>query len=218
MKNRISKRIAIALVMTAFAAFLAGCGSPNSTVNNVPIGTGTTYNTGSCIPISQPIGFTATSLYADYINVDAGPIPTVDAVSPGKIFGQTALSTANVSGQYQFPNSLNPYAPDGSISMNITPNGSTTQVTGSGNTYTGAYNGAGTIMISAIKQQMINQTFGTAQCVYAVGIRVSRNGYNLYGGKIYLYLINQAQAGQLSSTMSASSIMAAQGHGTIINI
>jgi hypothetical protein len=228
--NRVkTQNIALALAILTMAAFISGCGSQTPVGMPVGIspGIGSTYGAGGCMPISQPIGFTTQGGFMDSINVRAGTIPSVDPYAPGQVFGQVMVTAGAAGGPYQAPNNQLTIAPDGSVSMNIIPNmaaGTAGSILGSTATMTG------TVSVSAFKQQQVMQSFGgynysinpqigapgapaaTGICVSGVAISLSHNGYNLYGGRVYLYLNTPTTAytGTTIATYGTS------GRGTII--
>jgi hypothetical protein len=227
--NRVNTRkFALALAILTMAAFISGCGSqtPVGAPTAIGAGVGSTYGTGGCMPISQPIGFTTQGGFIDSINVRAGQIPAVDPYVPGQVFGQVMVTAGAAGGPYMAPNNQLTIAPDGSVSMNIIPNNM-----GVGSPYASAMGTTatmtGTVTVSAYKQQLVMQSFGgynysytpqigtnmpTSICVSGVAISLSHNGYNLYGGRVYLYLNTPTTAYTGSTIYNYGT----SGRGTII--
>ena len=229
-----SVKLAVKLAITGSALLVSACGSaPSATPPGVVGPTAVNTNLsgmypGGCVPVTQPIGFTATNAYFDANTVLAGNIPQVyDSPDPIKATGMyspygpigvpngtVGISPGGAGGLYHTDNT--PLAmTDGQVSMNITSMGAPTQINIPA-TMTGS------ITISQAKQQAILSSFGLNAnysnyypsygnsfgyngvpgmpqpgmpnqqvCVTSVAVSLTHNMYDLYGGRVYLFLNNQ---------------------------
>jgi hypothetical protein len=116
------KKVAIALAITGFSAFLTGCGSaPPAGV--LPPGAAAPYGgqygmPAGCLPINGPIGFNANGIFFNGTTVKAGTLMGVadpNYYVTSSYTGTVTLMAGGAAGTY---NTL-PGRADGSMSMNI---------------------------------------------------------------------------------------------------
>jgi hypothetical protein len=235
MKNLKVKKIAIALAITSLAGILSGCGNSSTAVPPAaaPVAN-TTAGVAGCIPISQPIGFSATNMVMDSTSIRGGIIPNIDMFYPGQQFGQVVTLAGGTGGPYtsNYVGPANiPISADGIISMNIVPATTTTTTAYMGGA--SVVTATGTITLSATKQQAVSAAYGynptgaynpympsslipttttAAVCVNSVAISIGHNNYNLYSGRVYLYLNSP------TSTAYSNSALLGSGHGTYMQL
>ncbi len=223
MKHKDTKKVALVAALTGIAALVTGCGSANSTPSGVPAATNNIAGNGvaGCVPISQPvIGFQSAQSYVTWNTVLAGSIPNVDSIAPGRTIGTVTLTAGGgTGGPYKAPNSQLTYVRDGSISLNLT--GVVPNTTGVMNTNVTTGPITGVITVSQQKLSEVMAIYGysnyttpgsypyltngtTQPCVYGVGIALSKaNEYNLYGGRVYLYVGTAANTQYPGQTMGS---------------
>ncbi len=116
------KRVAIGLAIAA-VAILTGCGrssDPGIPVPGVGVIPGAGYSyPGGCAPLNGPIGFSGSNIYFDRVEVTGGAIPPI-ARHPqfsGQTVGQMTVSVGGAGGPFTGS------GVDGTISMNVMPNG-----------------------------------------------------------------------------------------------
>jgi hypothetical protein len=221
MSQKRTRRIATALAIAGVASLMTGCGAGSNSTPLLAAGLGTTgyLGTGTCVPISSTIPFTAQNAYMDSANIYAGIIP-----GTSQQIGQVVVGSG-APGPYM----RNGQAVDGVLSMNITP--------ASGYSTTGLYNPmgtygvasgyptdtveiTGTITIAPATQEDIMYQLGslvgytgtgigttlgitspgiygtgtTSLCVSGVALNAGHDNYQLYDATTYIY-INGTQHG-----------------------
>jgi hypothetical protein len=201
MKSRFtSKKVAIALAL-ATIPILVGCGS-NSSSATTAAASSLYYESGGCIPITQPIYFSGTGVNLSSQTLVAGTIPAADGgQTNGTVtVGTTPISATTVGGETFVSNDMSygQYA-YGDISVTLTgmTNG---YYASSGTIY-------GTITISPVEQQNIEQyaesmgiygttstAYGSIPCVSGIALQgyldstPSAPGFEGYA---YVYIDNQ---------------------------
>ncbi len=141
------KRIATAIVILSIAALLAGCGKSEPVENRggTPGGQPAPYSGGGCVPLGQPISFTANNMYfyqpGSSGEIAVGQIPQnnqsflpIPAKFAGRNIGQIYVDPNVHAVQNPYGSQGGPgmtyegYSPKGYVRMTITPtSGSPTQ-------------------------------------------------------------------------------------------
>ncbi|MFZ9595876.1 MAG: hypothetical protein ACO3A2_07335 [Bdellovibrionia bacterium] len=172
------KSLAVVMTLSSLGSILSACGGATpqtmppamfSAPQFNPNGTQMTLPSG-CIPLTQPIQFSATGMFSDPSTALAGAIPYNDTLFYGNRIGGAAnqafgtitpsgaLITAPPAGaalSVSTAGSPTP-RPDGSLTMNIFPSVGTALPMN----YTGLANATGTITISPQKLTVIYGLFG----------------------------------------------------------
>ena len=106
------------VTLSSLAIFAVGCGSAPTQAPAAVAGAAVPgLGTGSCVPISQPIGFTVpTGAMYTGTSLVAGMIPMADRMFPGQQKGIAQLMPGGVAGAYNTGTKT-----DGSLSLNIVP-------------------------------------------------------------------------------------------------
>ncbi len=182
---------------------LQGCGSSNAAAVAAAslIPPTSTNITNACIPVGTgSIGFSGLG-YKTTVNIFAGQLPSIDALSRGGgLYGNLQSTMGGVSGPYIAPNNRLTSTPDGGIKMSITPMvasmGNIASILGSQVTVAGTiYPSALTIervlapsrATTGIYGSMTNlATLPMSVCVYVQAISLAYYGNDLYGGRVYL--------------------------------
>ncbi len=217
MKKLNRKKIVFSLALVGMATAQIDCGGAQQNAATAPAPAPVAGSVGGlpagCLPIGAPIGFNATNIYYNQLQViagNAGSGLTTTLNTPSSA-GTVTIMSGGSGGAY----STLPGRPDGSISMNINLVGNPQAAVGV-TSVASVVNATGVIMVSALKQAQIlgslysypgiqvpSPTVTTtsplqSECVSAVafnlhiGNAVAEGGTNqtLYNGYVYLQVNN----------------------------
>jgi hypothetical protein len=195
MKSRFtSKKVAIALAL-ATIPILVGCGS-NSSSATTAAASSLYYESGGCIPITQPIYFSGTGVTMSSQTLVAGTIPAADGGQTNGTLtvGTTPISATTVAGETFVSNDMS-YGQYAYGDITVTLSGVTNSYyMSSGTIY-------GSVTISPVEQQQIEEQFagisttsGNIPCVSGIALQGyldTTPEYPGFEGYAYLYIDNQ---------------------------
>jgi hypothetical protein len=219
MKTNKTNRVAIALAL-ATSAILTGCGSNSSSAPIVTPGVvGVNGITGGCIPVNQPIVFSATNIamdnQGDFMMGSIPPTASDAGYYAGQTFGSVGIGTGTglpTTGYSTYADTqvASSSSPAGEVSGNMVVSPGSALGTG----YTSYYNAysygmntssnsmSGYISISSILQQQINYAAQAESGGYGYN-----NGYNnIFSGYNYGYNNNYYNYGAGYSTACVSGL------------
>jgi hypothetical protein len=194
-----SKKLAIALALATIPV-LVGCGSSSSSTTT-PIA-GSYYESGGCIPITQPIYFSGTGVTLSSQSLVAGTIPAAEGgQTNGNIIVGTTPITNTIAGETFVSNDMS-YGQYAYGDISVTLSGMTSGY------YSSAGTIYGTVTISPTEQQQIEGQFagvgttygtnygsyGSIPCVSGLALQGyldTTPEYPGFEGYAYVYIDNQ---------------------------